>query len=144
MKKLLEKEVCDEITWRSTNKMVGCSCFHCRNLIFPLVVTQSFYLTQATFAGIYAIIAIGLGLLMGYAGQISLGQAAFYGVGAYTTSILTATWGWSPWLSLPFALLSSGFFSLSYGIYDVSFKWILLSDGNIGTWYYRPRLTCRR
>ncbi|ARF14191.1 branched-chain amino acid ABC transporter permease [Sporosarcina ureae] len=74
-------------------------------LIFPMIVTQSFFITQATFAGIYAIIAIGLGLLMGYAGQISLGQAAFYGVGAYTTSILTATWGWSPWLSLPIALL---------------------------------------
>ncbi|MDQ0338959.1 branched-chain amino acid transport system permease protein [Caldalkalibacillus uzonensis] len=74
-------------------------------LIFPLLISKSFYITQATFAGIYTIVAIGLGLLMGYAGQISLGQAAFYGVGAYTTAVLTATMGVSPWLSLLFALL---------------------------------------
>ncbi|WP_017727876.1 branched-chain amino acid ABC transporter permease [Halalkalibacterium ligniniphilum] len=73
--------------------------------VFPLVVTTSYYLTQATFAGIYIIVAIGLGLLMGYAGQISLGQAAFYGLGAYTTAILTTTYGMSPWLSLLFSLL---------------------------------------
>ncbi len=84
-------------------------------VIFPLVVTQSFYLTQATFAGIYAIAAIGLGLLMGYAGQISLGQAAFYGVGAYTTAVLTTTLGWSPWISLLFALLIPGLLAFIMG-----------------------------
>ena len=42
---------------------------------------------------------------MGYAGQISLGQAAFYGIGSYTTAVLTTTLGWSPWVSLPFALI---------------------------------------
>lgn len=84
-------------------------------ILFPLVVTQSFYLTQATFAGIYAIAAIGLGLLMGYAGQISLGQAAFYGVGAYTTAVLTTTLGWSPWVSLLFALLVPGLLAFIMG-----------------------------
>src|SRR5699024_5632921 len=40
-----------------------------------------------------------------YAGQISLGQAAFYGIGAYTTAILSTTYGLSPWLGLLFSLL---------------------------------------
>lgn len=84
-------------------------------LVFPVVITQSFYLTQATFAGIYAIVAIGLGLLMGYAGQISLGQAAFYGIGAYTTSVLTTSLGWSPWLSLLFSLLIPGLLAFIMG-----------------------------
>jgi branched-chain amino acid transport system permease protein len=39
--------------------------------------------------GLYAIVAIGLSLLMGFAGQISLGQGAFYAIGAYTAGILT-------------------------------------------------------
>lgn len=86
-------------------KWLGVLIFAIAVLLFPLIFTQSYYLTQATFAGIFAIIAIGLGLLMGYAGQISLGQAAFYGIGAYTTSVLTATMGWSPWLSLPVAII---------------------------------------
>lgn len=74
-------------------------------LILPFIVTQSFYLTKITFAGIYAIVAVGLGLLMGFAGQISLGQAAFYGVGAYTSAVLTTTFGLSPWVSLIFCLI---------------------------------------
>ncbi|MDQ0163921.1 branched-chain amino acid ABC transporter permease [Bacillus alveayuensis] len=86
-------------------KWTGVLIFAILVFLFPLVVTQSFYLTQATFAGIYAIVAIGLGLLMGYAGQISLGQAAFYGIGAYTTAVLTTTFGWSPWLSLLCSIL---------------------------------------
>jgi branched-chain amino acid transport system permease protein len=52
------------------------------------------------FAGIYTIIAIGLSLLMGYAGQISLGNAAFYGIGAYTSAILTVRYGLNPWLCI--------------------------------------------
>lgn len=96
-------------------KWIGVLVFALTILLFPVIFTQSFYLTQATFAGIYAIIAIGLGLLMGYAGQISLGQAAFYGIGAYTTSVLTTTMGWSPWVSLPLALLIPGLLAFIMG-----------------------------
>ena len=46
--------------------------------------------TLYTLMGLYAIVAIGLSLLMGFAGQISLGQGAFYALGAYTAGILTA------------------------------------------------------
>jgi branched-chain amino acid transport system permease protein len=56
-------------------------------------------------AGIYAILALGLSLFMGYAGQISLGHAAFFGIGAYTTAILTARHGFPPSV----ALLASAF-----------------------------------
>jgi len=49
------------------------------------------------FAGIYCLITIGLSILMGYGGQISLGQAAFYGIGAYVSGILTAKYGLNPW-----------------------------------------------
>lgn len=56
-----------------------------------------FYLIQI---GIYALICIGLSLLMGYAGQISLGHAAFYAIGAYTSGILTMRLGCSPWIAV--------------------------------------------
>ena len=49
------------------------------------------------FAGIYCLVTIGLSILMGYGGQISLGQAAFYGIGAYVSGILTAKYGLNPW-----------------------------------------------
>ena len=49
------------------------------------------------FAGIYCLITIGLSLLMGYAGQISIGHAAFFGIGAYISAILTTKYGMNPW-----------------------------------------------
>ena len=49
-----------------------------------------------TLAGIHAILALGLSLFLGYTGQISLGHAAFFGTGAYTTAILTTRYGFPP------------------------------------------------
>jgi branched-chain amino acid transport system permease protein len=69
-------------------------------LAIPLVSGSTVYLTVGTFAALYAMNAIGLTLLYGYAGQISVAQAAFYGIGAYTTGILTANHGWPPLLAL--------------------------------------------
>ena len=50
------------------------------------------------FVGIYIILAVSLDLLMGYAGQISVGHAAFFAIGAYVSGILTAKYGVSPFL----------------------------------------------
>src|SRR5512136_1334291 len=50
---------------------------------------KPFYLTQLTMAAYYTLVAVGLSLLMGFAGQISLGHAAFFAIGGYTTALLT-------------------------------------------------------
>jgi branched-chain amino acid transport system permease protein len=55
----------------------------------PLTISDPYYLTMLIFIGIYAIATMGLNLLMGYAGQISLGHAAFFALGAYVPAILT-------------------------------------------------------
>jgi branched-chain amino acid transport system permease protein len=74
--------------------------------LFLLIITPSVlgiipdaegYLDIFIFAGIYTLITIGLSLLMGYAGQISLGHAAFFGIGAYVSGILTVNYEWNPW-----------------------------------------------
>lgn len=51
--------------------------------------------------------ALALNLLLGYAGQISLGHSAFFGIGTYTTAILVTRWGWSPFFTLPMAFIVS-------------------------------------
>jgi len=70
-------------------------------IAFPWVAHEipsiSNYTDIMIFAGIYCLITIGLSLLMGYAGQISIGHAAFYGIGAYTSAILTVQYGLNPW-----------------------------------------------
>jgi len=64
--------------------------FGCAAAVLPLAITDPYYLGILVFIGIFSIATMGLNLLMGYAGQISLGHAAFYALGAYTTGILTA------------------------------------------------------
>jgi branched-chain amino acid transport system permease protein len=70
-------------------------------IAFPWVAHEipsiEHYTDIMIFAGIYCLMTIGLSLLMGYAGQISIGHAAFYGIGAYTSAILTARYGFNPW-----------------------------------------------
>lgn len=67
----------------------------------PLVVRAPSHLDVLVYIGIYTIVTTGLCLLTGYAGQVSLGHAAFYGLGAYSSAILTASYG----LPAPLALL---------------------------------------
>lgn len=74
-------------------------------ILFPLIFPSDYLITVATLTGIYTMITIGLSLLLGYTGQISLGHAAYFGLGAYTSGILTAKFGLSPWLALLIALM---------------------------------------
>jgi len=77
--------------------------------LVPLQLNNDYILTVMSLVGEYTMLTIGLSLLMGYAGQISLGQATFFGIGAYTTAILATRFSFSPWLSLlAGVLLSSG------------------------------------
>jgi branched-chain amino acid transport system permease protein len=68
------------------------------------------------FTGIYSLITIGLSLLMGYAGQISLGQAAFFGIGAYISGILTATYGLNPWFCMALGMIVAAVVAVIVGV----------------------------
>lgn len=60
-----------------------------------------------TNALLYVVLALGLNIVVGYAGLLDLGYAAFFAVGAYTTGILTLQFGMNFWLTIPFALLAA-------------------------------------
>jgi branched-chain amino acid transport system permease protein len=66
------------------------------------------YTTLMIFIGIHTMIVVGLCLLMGYTGQVSLGQAGFYGIGAFISAILSTRYGVSPWLALLAAAVVTG------------------------------------
>ncbi len=76
--------------------------------LLPRAIGEVYYLSILIFIGIYCLITLGLSLLMGYAGQISLGHAAFYGIGAYTSGLLTTRLGWNSWLAMAAAVALSG------------------------------------
>lgn len=76
--------------------------------VLPLVFSNEYYITVLIFMGINIILVIGLNLLMGYTGQISLGHAAFFACGAYGSGILNIRLGWSPWLTIPAGMCLTG------------------------------------
>jgi branched-chain amino acid transport system permease protein len=76
--------------------------------LVPLVYPQSFVVTLLVFVGIYIIVCTGLSLIFGYAGQLSLTQAAFYGIGAYTSALLTTRLDLSFWIGLVAAAVLPG------------------------------------
>jgi len=66
----------------------------------PLLPVPEFWITQANYIGMFALVSLGLVLLTGVGGLTSFGQAAFVGLGAYTTALLSTRYGLSPWLGL--------------------------------------------
>jgi branched-chain amino acid transport system permease protein len=74
-------------------------------LLLPLVLPNAYYYDVAIRVALNACVAIGLNLLIGYTGQISLGHAGFLGIGAYGSAILTSRFDWPPVVALLVAAL---------------------------------------
>jgi len=103
-------------------------------LIFaaPLLFHGGYLLNVMLFVGINTMLAIGLNLLLGYAGQISLGNAGFFGLGAYLSGILTATYGWNPWLAMPLAAATVGAVAFLIGFPILKLKGHYLAMATLG------------
>ncbi|MBM3156944.1 MAG: branched-chain amino acid ABC transporter permease [Chloroflexi bacterium] len=92
------------------------------------------YTTLMIFIGIYAIVTVGLCLLMGYTGQVSLGQAAFFGIGAYMSAILSKTYGVNPWLAMFIAAVMTGAFAyiIGYPIFRLRGNYLAMATLGLG------------
>jgi branched-chain amino acid transport system permease protein len=77
-------------------------------LVLPFVLPNSFYLDLAVRMAINAVIVLGLNLLIGFAGQISLGHAGFLGIGAYASAVLPTHFGWHPLLAMAAGAVVTG------------------------------------
>jgi branched-chain amino acid transport system permease protein len=74
----------------------------------PLWVWNPYHLHTLIMAGIFAVLALSLNLLLGYTGQLSLGHAAFFGIGAYASALLSVKLDWSPWIGMLAATVLPG------------------------------------
>ena len=100
--------------------------------VFPLIPgLPRFWIVLADNVGLAALVAMGLVLLTGVGGLTSFGQAAFCGFGAYTTALLTTSYGLSPWLTLPLSLIISGGFAVLLGLITVRLSGHYLPLGTI-------------
>ena len=115
----------DEAIFQSLPVKFFLALFFVFLLIFPFVA-NAYLLYMANMIGFAVIGAVGLNLLTGFTGQISLGHSAFIGVGAYTSAILITRYGLSFWVSLPIAGLVSALAGMIIGLPSFRVKGLYL------------------
>ena len=84
-------------------------------IVLPQVVHDRYLMHILVMSGIFSILTLSWNLLAGYTGQLNLGHAAFYGIGAYASALLAMNWGLTPWLGLFGGGLVAAFFGFLLG-----------------------------
>lgn len=109
--------------WRRWMTLLGIAAA----LLFPLTLTNDFMISLAALLVVYIIVLLGLDLLSGYTGMISLGHAAFMGIGAYSTALLTTKGGWSPMAALVIGMLITALVSWLFALISVRLEGFTLA-----------------
>lgn len=93
-------------------------------LILALIICyffgNTYFISLLVIIALHSMAAIGLSLLSGYAGQISLGHAAFYGIGAYASGLIALHTGITPWITIPMSAVIAG--AVAWGVGPIMFK----------------------
>lgn len=101
-------------------------------MVTPLFFKGGYLMNVFVFIGIHTMLAVALNLLLGFAGQISLGHAAFFGLGAYISGILTTNHAANPWLSMAIAGISVGILAFIVGFPILKLKGHYLAMATLG------------
>lgn len=114
-----------------TKQYVGMGLLMIASLTIPFFI-NSFFLSVMILIGMYAIVTTGLTMLMGYAGQISLGHAAFYGIGAYASAVMTGTYGLPSFVGVLTGVIIAIFIAVLIGIPTLKLKENYLALATLG------------
>jgi branched-chain amino acid transport system permease protein len=102
-------------------------------LALPFGIESNYYMRLVNMALIYSLLAVSLNIVLGYAGQIALGHAAFFGIGAYTVALLTADQGgWTFWPAFFAAGVVTGLSGLLIGLPTLRLKGHYLALATLG------------
>jgi len=107
-------------------------------ILLPFDWALGQYTVIMIFIGISTMVTVGLCLLLGYTGQVSLGQAAFYGMGAYISAILSKTYEVNPWLAMLIAATATGAFAfvIGYPIFRLRGNYLAMATLGLGMIMY--------
>src|SRR5437764_8454986 len=100
--------------------------------VLPLVFQDSYWRTNLIICALNVMLAIGLDFILGYAGQLNLGHSAFYGIGAYASTLLIITLGIPFWLAFAIAMLLAGIAGLALSIFAVRLRGHYLAIASLG------------
>src|SRR5512139_1912261 len=101
-------------------------------IALPRLITSNYWLNLFNLAISFSIACLGLNIVLGYAGQLSLAQAAFWGVGAYTSAILTTQLGVPVWVGMFAAFFVAALCGVLLGIPTLKLSGHYLAMATIG------------
>lgn len=107
--------------------------------VLPFVL-PGYAVFQATMVITYALALLGLNLLTGFNGQISLGHGAFFALGAYVAAMLMEHAGWPYWATLPAAALAGGVLGYLFGLPALKLEGVYLALATFGLGVATPQL----
>jgi len=117
---------------RQVRHLLGTVAVIAALLILPRVIQERYFLHVVVMAGIYSIMTMSWNLLAGYSGQLNLGHAAFFGIGAYTSALVAMKLGVSPWFGLLGGGVIAGFFGFLLGFPSLRLSGPYLAITTIG------------
>jgi branched-chain amino acid transport system permease protein len=100
--------------------------------VLPLVVRDSYWRTNLTLCALNVMLAVSLDFILGYAGQLNLGHAAFYGIGAYASTLLVVDLGVPFWIAVPLAMALAGAAGLGLALFAVRLRGHYLAIASLG------------
>ena len=115
--------------WRSYGVVVVIAAFVAA---FPFLTESTFYLRIAALVFIFSLAVLGLNLLMGFAGQVSLGHAGFFGIGAYAVAVAPTHFGVPSWLALVVGVAVAGALAFVIGRPILKLKGHYLAVATLG------------
>ncbi|MBI1847439.1 MAG: branched-chain amino acid ABC transporter permease [Candidatus Rokubacteria bacterium] len=104
----------------------------CLVAALSIAVRSGYVLGALVFVALNAMAALGLSLVMGFAGQVSLGQAAFFAIGAYVSGVLSVAHGWNPWLGVVAAVAAGAGSAVLVGLPIFRLSGLLLAMATLG------------
>src|SRR4029079_13908159 len=101
-------------------------------IVLALIFNDTYWRTNLTVCAINVLLAIGLDFILGYAGQLNLGHSAFYGIGAYVSTLLIMKLGVPFWAAFLCGILLSGIAGMALSIFAVRLRGHHLAIASLG------------
>jgi branched-chain amino acid transport system permease protein len=98
----------------------------------PWLLTSGYWRGILVLCAMNVLLALSLNLVLGYTGQLNLGQSAFFGIGAYVSTILIKTYGWNFWLAAGAAVAAAGLVGVALAAFAVRLRGHYLAIASLG------------
>lgn len=132
MSRAFTEDAPPSLSWERIPRPIGFLCAAIVIAVLPFILTSSYWQTNLTVCALNVLLAIGLDFVLGYTGQLNLGQSAFYGIGAYTSTLLVMQCGFPFWVGFACGVAASSLAGIVLSLFAVRLRGHYLAIASLG------------